>query len=188
MPLECRQLGVMNNTVLALILAAVSLPLTACDSTFSIVDDLRDGLAGAEIDLETAIAKAQSEVPSGTIIDAEFEFEHDRLQYHFVLWQDGNEVRVELSADDGRVLKNRAEAVDEDDAAELDAQAAIVERASLGWADAIAIAEDATGGTAFEIEADDGVFEIELLIGDSIHEVDIDPESGAVLKNEQSDD
>ena len=118
-----------TKTVLALVLAAV--PLTACDSLFNIVDDLRDGLADAEIDLAQAVAKAEAEVPSGTIVDAEFEFEHGRLQYRFVIWQDGEERRLELAADDGRVLKNRSEAVDADDAAELSAQALIVESASL---------------------------------------------------------
>ena len=175
-----------TKTVLALVLAAV--PLTACDSLFNIVDDLRDGLADAEIDLAQAVAKAEAEVPSGTIVDAEFEFEHNRLQYRFVIWQDGNEVRLELAADDGSVLKHRTEAVDADDAAELSAQALIVESASLSFVDAIAIAEDATGGTAFEVEADDGVFEVEVLIGDVVRELDIDPDTGAVLKDQPSDD
>lgn len=176
------------STKLALFLAAVSLSLTACDSMFNVVDDLRDGLADAQIDLADAVAKAQTEVPSGTIIDAEFEFEHNRLQYRFVIWQDGNEVRLELAADDGRVLKNRAEAVDADDAAELSAQALIVEGASLSLVDAVAIAEETTGGTAFEVEADDGVFEVEVLVGDDVRELDIDPGDGAVLKNQPSDD
>ena len=74
-----------STLVLALSLSAASLTIAGCDSMFDVVDDLRDGLADAEIDLADAVARAQAQVPNGTIVDAEFEYEHQRLQYRFVI-------------------------------------------------------------------------------------------------------
>lgn len=176
------------STFLAALLTTASVGLIACDLQQAFIDDLRDGLVDANVDLASALEQAQAHVPNGTIIDAEFEYEHQRLQYKFEIWSEGRELRLELAADDGRVLKNRAESVDADDAAELSAQAEIVETASLDFIDAIMIAEDATGGAAFEVEADDGVFEVEVLVDDVIRELDIDPDTGAITKNQRSDD
>ena len=102
---------------------------------------------------------------------------------------DGDTIReIDVSPADGSVIRDRSEALDADDLAEVQAAAELV-AASDGWSALIGIAEADAGGVAFEAEADgdDGVLEVELLVDGVIWEVEL-ASDGSVLKSEVSDD
>lgn len=180
----------MRHHFIALSLCAAILSLSACDQaeTLSLREKLEVELDEVGISLTEAIEAAAAEVPEAVVIEADLEIEHEVPVYRVELYAEGTEYDVDVSTEDGSILRSREDAVDGDDQLELQAAADLVV-ASPGWGDIIATAEAEVGATAFEVEADgdDGVLEVEALSDAGIHELELGTD-GSVLKSEMSDD
>ncbi|MBL8941684.1 MAG: PepSY domain-containing protein [Myxococcales bacterium] len=167
------------------IAAALALLAAACDTAAdsqSLREQVAAGLADATIPLAEAIATAQTE-GAGVAIDAELEVEHGAPTYRIEVIGDAGEVRIDIDPQSGAVLRNEASSSGntEDNAA----NAAFA--AGADWAGLIAAAEAHVEGDAFEIEADDGVFEVKVLVDAVVYEIDLSA-AGEVVKSEVSDD
>lgn len=164
--------------------------LPACDVASG--DSLREKL-GVEIDEATlplveAIESAQAEAPEGIVLEAKLDVHTNATTYDVTLLDLDAEREIDVSPEDGRILRDRSRTLDTDKLAEAKAAAELVS-GSIGWAALIEAAEAKTGGTAFDVEADgdDGVLEVELLVDDVVWEVEATPD-GTIVKSEVSDD
>lgn len=165
--------------------AALVLLTAACDSAASdqsLREKVAAGLADATIPLAEAIATAQTE-GAGVAIEAELEVEHGAPTYRIEVIGDAGQSRIDIDPQSGAVLRNEASSSGNDD--DNAANAAFATGAD--WAALIAAAEAHVGGDAFEIEADDGVFEAKVLVDAIVYEIDLSA-AGEVVKSEVSDD
>jgi uncharacterized membrane protein YkoI len=149
-------------------------------------------LGEAQLTMEEAIEMALTELPDGKAVEAEIDLAADGAVFEVEIISGGKHMEVTLDALDGRVKEvleedeeSEAEAEREEEMAESGAAGAKI---TLGQAVAAAL-EKVPGGKAFEAAAErDGdklVFEIELLAGEKVTQVEVDAATGKVLKIEQ---
>ena len=153
-------------------------------------------LGKAKLTMEQAVAAALKQVPGGKAVEAELELEGDEVEFEVEVVSGGKHMEVSLDAISGKVKSVKEEGKEgeqdededenEDEQAETDAA-----QAKITLSQAIAAAlKQVPGGKAFEAEAereddDKLVFEIELLSGDKVMEVEIDAMTGKVLEVEE---
>lgn len=165
--------------------AALVLLAAACDNTSdsqSLREKIAAGLEEATIPLAEAIATAQTEAP-GVAIEAKLEVEYGAPTYRIEVIGDAGQARIDIDPQSGAVLRNEASSSGNTD----DNAANAAFAAGADWAALVAAAEAHVGGAAFEIEADDGVFETKVLVDAVVYEVDLSA-AGEVVKSEVSDD
>jgi uncharacterized membrane protein YkoI len=187
----------MKATAFALVTAA----LCACPAaTWAGEDEDRQiaeaqiALGEAQLTMQEAIETALLELPDGKAVEAELDLAADGAEFEVEIISGGKHMEVALDASDGRVKE--VEEVDDEDQEERQCEEAMAEagaagaKITLGQAVAAAV-EKVSGGKAFEAEAErDGdklVFEIELLSGDRLMEVQVDAVTGEVLETSQED-
>jgi Peptidase propeptide and YPEB domain len=166
-------------------LLSVAFLAVACDGAAepqTLREKIAAGLADAAIPLADAIATAQTEA-SGVAVEAKLEVEDGAPTYRIEVVGDAGQSRVEIDPTSGTITRNRPSSSGnvEDNAA----NAAFA--AGADWAALIAAAEAHVGGEAFEIEADDGVFEAKVLVDLVVYELDLSA-AGEIVKSEVSDD
>ena len=181
----------LNHKSLSIALPVIALfVLPACDVTSG--DSLREKL-GVELDeaalpLAKAIESAQAEAPDGIVLEAKLDVHTNATTYDVTLLDLEAEREVDVSPEDGTILRDRSRRLDADKLTEAKVAAELVS-GSIGWTALIEAAEAKTGGIAFDVEADgdDGVLEVELLVDDVVWEVEAKPD-GTIVKSEVSDD
>ena len=123
---------------------------------------------------------ALEEVGGGVVV--EFEYDIDDREYEIEIMYDGYEYDLEIHAYTGAVLD-----FDREGDSEADEYVAAMENV-ISWEEAIEIAkEEAGGGTVveFEFELDDMEFEIEIKYDGYEFEIDMDANTGAIIKIER---
>ncbi len=176
---------------LPLFILTSTLAVAGCDPApgdgQSVRERIGNELGDVEITLAEAIAIAEGAAPGGVVLEAELDVHDKATTYNIELLEGNAEREIDVSPQDGSIVRDRLRALDGDDLAEAEAAAALVS-ASVGWAEILARAESEVGGVAFEVEADDdGVLEVELLVGDEIWETE-HAADGSLTKSEKSDD
>lgn len=180
--------------MVSMLLALGSTPVSADEDEAKEHANARIALGKAKLTLEQAVAAALKQVPGGKAVEAELELEGNNVEFEVEVVSGGKHMEVTLDAVSGKVKNVKEEGKDgekdededEDEQAETDAAMAKI---TLSQAIAAALKE-VPGGKAFEAEAereDDNklVFEIELISGDKVMEVEIDAMTGKVLEVEE---
>jgi len=177
--------------LVSMLLALGSAPVRADEDEAKEHANARIALGKAKLTMEQAVAAALKEVPGGKAVEAELELESDNVVWEVEVVSGRKHMEVKLDAISGKVKEVEEEGKegekdeDEDEQAETDAA-----KAKITLSQAIATAlKEVPGGKAFEAETEreDGklVFEIELLSGDKVMEVEIDAMTGKVLEVEE---
>jgi len=179
--------------LVSMLLALGSAPVRADEDEAKEHANARIALGKAKLTMEQAVAAALKEVPGGKAVEAELELESDNVVWEVEVVSGRKHMEVKLDAISGKVKEveeegkegEKDEDEDEDEQAETDAA-----KAKITLSQAIATAlKEVPGGKAFEAETEreDGklVFEIELLSGDKVMEVEIDAMTGKVLEVEE---
>jgi uncharacterized membrane protein YkoI len=175
----------MTKSRIAPVLSAVLVAsLAGCDmdgSAQELRESVAEGLAQADVALVEAIATAEAE-GAGVAIDAELENEDGAFVYRIEVVAADGVRRIHVDSTSGAVTRNRL-----DDAADEEETAAATLATGADWAGIVSAAEAHVSGEAFEIEVEDGIFEVEVLTDDAIWEIEVSAD-GAVLEAEPSDD
>lgn len=182
--------------LVSMLLVLGSTPIRADEDEAKEHANAKIALGKAKLTLEQAVAAALKQVPGGKAVEAELELEGDGVEFEVEIVSEGKHMEVEIDAVSGKVKsvkeegeddeKDEDEDEDEDEQAETDAA-----QAKITLSQAIATAlKQVPGGKAFEAEVerkDDNklVFEVELLAGDKVMEVEIDAMTGKVLEVEE---
>ncbi|MBE0406395.1 PepSY domain-containing protein [Psychrobacter sp. AOP22-C1-22] len=172
-----------------LTLALTTGVMTTAASASSHSDEVRAAQA-AKISLKQAINIASKEA-TGTLVSAEFddddsdadgnggvyevEFSTDRINYE-----------IKIDAMTGKVVKSESERLDSDDTNDYKVQ----KKAKINIVAAMNLAEKQTGGQVMEIEFKNdrdyakhtSYYEVEVLKGQKIIELNIDANTGSVFK------
>ncbi len=148
-------------------------------------------LAKATIDLTKAIGIAQAKVPTGKPVYAITAKEHGKLLFEVFFLVGDSVTEVEVDAVTGEVAK--VEEGEDDEVEHLPDAKKGLGISKISFAEAIATAIGKVEGgkpleVEFETEDDKLVIEVELLAGDKIMEVEIDPATGKVLEVEEEKD
>jgi uncharacterized membrane protein YkoI len=175
------QLSLSKQWLLALGLCACV--FLACD-TGSDSSSPEDSLRSAAIGMSEAIAAAEAEVANGVTIEAEFEVGKDGAVFEVAILVDGEVREALVDPSDGRILSVTS---DPEDLEQARATAERLATARLSLADAIAVAERATGGTVFEIEVDGQGFELAVLTDDGPLAVVVSASDGSILATERAE-
>jgi hypothetical protein len=164
------------------ILSAMVLPLVlaGCDLASISPSEFRSKVAAFDVDLASAMELASAAVADGVVVDAEY----DDARWEVEVVSGSNRVRVAVDPSSGetRVLSTRAA-----DAEEL-AAAQLVLTSPTTLTDALVTAAAAVpGGIAYDIEASEGVYEVELVHESAFFEVEVNPLDGDVDSVEEDD-
>lgn len=185
----------MKTATLALVsmsLAWCAAPVWAGEDQARECAEAKIALGEAQLTMEEAIETALTELPDGKAVEAEIDLAADGAVFEVEIISGGKHMEVTLDALDGRIKEVEEEDEESEEEAEREEEMAETGAAqakiTLGQALAAAL-EKVPGGKAFEAAAErDGdklVFEIELLAGDQVTEVEVDAATGKVLKIEQ---
>lgn len=181
--------------LVSMLLALGSAPVRADEDEAKEHANARIALGKAKLTMEQAVAAALKQVPGGKAIEAELELEGDDVVFEVEVVSGDKHMEVTLDAVSGKVKEVEEEGKegekdeeDEDEQAETDAA-----KAKITLSQAIAAAlKEVPDGKAFEAETEreDGklVFEIELLSGEKVMEVEVDAMTGKVLEVEEEKD
>jgi len=178
--------------LVSMVLACCSDPVWAGEDKDRECAEAKIALGEAQLTMEEAIETALQELPNGKAVEAEIDLAADGAVFEVEIISGGKHMEVTLDALDGRIKEvleedeeSEEEANREEEMAETGAAQAKI---TLGQAIAAAL-EKVPSGKAFEAASErDGdklVFEIELLAGDQVTEVEVDATTGKVLKIEQ---
>lgn len=149
---------------------------------------IRELVTDAEVSLAKAIDAAALTVPGGAVIEAGLEVEATTPVYEVRMFADGSLTKVHVDPDTGAVVRSEID-TDDEDVAEAQLAAGLLQGATLDAAAAIAVAEQfRPGSTAFEVEVEDGLLEVEVVDAGGLFEIYIDPADGSVIASEISDD
>ena len=163
------------GTCLALMLAA-----SGCDVAGISPTEFRSQVAGYEIDLVTAMDLAAA-AAGGVVVDAEYD--DGRWEVEAVVGASRVRVAVDPQTGGTKVLSTRPADAEELAAIEL------LQTAPSGLAEAITAAGEAvSGGLPYEIEVEEGVYEVAVVNGSGFFEVEISPFGGDVLEVEEDED
>ena len=192
----------MKTETLALVFLALGLcsaPAWADEDEAKEHANAKIALGKAKLTMEQAVAAALKRLPDGKAVEAELELEGDDVVFEVEVVTGGKHMEVKLDAISGKIKAVEEEGKaddkdendgedegDEDEQAETD----IAAKAKITLSQAIATAlKQVPGGKAFEAESerddDKLIFEIELLAGDKVMEVEIDAMTGKVLEVEE---
>ena len=155
-----------------------------CASSSSDSDDPNpraDVLAGVELSMSAAVAKAAAEVEGGVVVEAELELGDGGATYEVEFLVGGVARELVLDAGDGHVLANE---VDEEDQAEAEASAARLAESEVDLARAIETVERELGGSVFEAELGDEGFALAVLVEGKPTLVVVSLEDASILARE----
>lgn len=146
---------------------------------------LQAQVASAALTLDDATDIALAANPGSQVQEADLEGRDATLRYEVELrLADGSVLEVHVDANSGDIIASFAEDDDGDD----DDDVAVDCTGAISAVEAQAIAEAEAGGSAVEVEIDDGCeFEVTVDTGAGFVEVDVAPD-GTVQKVENDDD
>lgn len=145
------------------------------------------GVQATKLSLKQAINIASKQA-SGTLVSAEFDDDDDNAQvgvYEIEFSTDSTNYEIKVDATTGAIIDTNNESLDSNDVNEYNAQ----QKAKVHIIDAISIAEKNTKGQITEIEFKNdrdyaehtSYYEVEVLKGNSIIELNIDADTGSVF-------
>ena len=122
---------------------------------------------------------------AGDIISAEFDGDNQG-EYEVKLIQGNQKYEVKINAATGEIIKTKQESMDKKDLAEV----AAWRQSKIQLNQAISIAQQTTAGQVMGAEFDfkygKGIYEMKVAKQGQKHKLDIDANTGAVLKNRPS--
>lgn len=141
----------------------------------------------SKISLKQAITLASKEA-SGTLISAEFDDNDDKAQggvYEIEFSTDSTNYEIKIDAMTGSIISTETERLDSGDVNDYNVQ----RKAKVHIMDAMSLAEKNTSGQIMEIEFKNNryyndhhtYYEVEVLKGNQIIELNIDADTGAVF-------
>lgn len=141
----------------------------------------------SKISLKQAITIASKQA-SGTLISAEFDDDDDKAQggvYEIEFSTDSTNYEIKIDAMTGSIISTETERLDSGDVRDYNVQ----RKAKVQIMDAMSMAEKETSGQVMEIEFKNNrhyddhhtYYEIEVLKGNQIIELNIDADTGAVF-------
>lgn len=134
--------------------------------------------------LHQAMNLAKQKV-AGDIISAEFDGDNQG-EYEVKLIQGNQKYEVKINAATGEIIKTKQESMDKKDLAEV----AAWRQSKIQLNQAISIAQQTTAGQVMGAEFDfkygKGIYEMKVAKQGQKHKLDIDANTGAVLKNRPS--
>ena len=164
--------------------------LSAVTLTTTVHANINDEVKAAQatkISLKQAITIASRQA-SGTLISAEFDEDDDDAQagvYEIEFSTDSTNYEIKVDAMTGSIISTETERLDRDDVNDYNVQ----RKAKVHIMDAMSMAEKNTGGQVMEIEFENDrdyddhhtYYEIEVLKGNQIIELNIDADTGVVF-------
>lgn len=173
----------MKSLTKSLFLSALVFPLllAGCDAELSSATKFRSKIDGFTVDLNGAIDLASGVVAGGVVIDAEYD--DDRWEVEVVSGTTRTRVKVNPSTGVTGILSERPATAEELAAAEL------VASAPTSFSQALTAAKVAApGALPYEIKADGGMFEVDLVDEQSFLDTEVDPFDGECGEIEEDDD
>lgn len=176
----------LKNIQLTALGACLTVALTAWVVSTTANADANEvrGVQATKLSLKQAINIASKQA-SGTLVSAEFD---DNVQvgvYEIEFSTDSTNYEIKVDATTGAIIDTNNESLDSNDVNEYNAQ----QKAKVHIIDAISIAEKNTKGQITEIEFKNdrdyaeptSYYEVEVLKGNSIIELNIDADTGSVF-------
>lgn len=173
----------MKSLAKSLFLSALAFPLllAGCDAELATATKFRSKIDGYAIDLNGAIDLASGVVEGGVVIDAEYD--DDRWEVEVVAGETRTRVKVHPMTGVTGILSERPASAEELAAAEL------VANAPTSFSQALTAAKVAApGALPYEIKADGGMFEVDLVDEKSFLDAEVDPFDGECGEVEEDDD
>lgn len=128
------------------------------------------------------IEKKALAVVNGTVTNIEFDKEYTGDVYEVEIKTETEEHDLTFDASTGELLKQKKEALDDDD---LYIQANNNTTVNITREQAIEKAQSKAKGTVTKVELDDGVYEIEMVDGQLEYDIDVHATTGEIIKFEQ---
>lgn len=129
------------------------------------------------------------DIANGTITDIELDDDNNRPHYEIDIYHEGYEYELKLDAVSGKVLQQKREKDDKDDAVRKSTAAGGL----ISSAEAVEAARTVAKGRVIEVSLDDdddevAIYEIELKDGNTEHEVSVNAVNGTILEHERDND